>query len=120
MAPIGKHATPIIACSPEVQGTAICHNSGKCYVCDIAARHEVKVYLTAQSKAFGCTFEASPSQIDRIARDMSLYGFPLCLCKSYVPELINIEDVKCPCPEAAKDIADKGRCHCGIFRRVEQ
>lgn len=118
MATDNQYSTPLLACDPKIRGTAICHTNGKCSQCGFAARHEVKVYLSAQSKALGCTFEASSSQLDRMAQDMSLYGVPVCLCKAYNPDFMLLDSVSCPCEEARKDIEINGRCHCGIFKRA--
>ena len=116
----GQYADPIIACTIPSRGTAICHTNGACSVCDFAKEYEAEKYIKSQSEVLECSYEVSKLQLQRISRDIEAYGVPICLCKAYVEGLIELEDVSCPCKEASKDIAEKGKCKCGVFRRLEQ
>jgi len=41
----------------------------------------------------------------------------ICPCKVYVKGMVDINEVKCPCPESQADVQLHGSCHCNMFIR---
>lgn len=39
----------------------------------------------------------------------------ICPCKVYVKGMVDIAEVRCPCPESKKAVDVEGSCHCNMF-----
>lgn len=39
----------------------------------------------------------------------------ICPCKAYVPDMVELDQVRCPCPEAPGDIEENDSCNCKVF-----
>lgn len=52
--------------------------------------------------------------ITGLVRNMITYGHMYCPCR-----LQRTRENICPCVHAEKEIAERGRCHCGLFVRKE-
>lgn len=67
-------------------------------------------YLRRVAMYYNC-YQHFDKYIDKVEKmnEKGEYGYLSCLCKV---------DTRCPCPEIEKDLQERGRCYCGIFRRI--
>lgn len=108
----GKYASAVLACSPEIQGTAICHKGGKCSACRFARSYELLSYLNQEAKRLGCWVVPSIPLFESMGYTLQEFGRPLCPSE---PQGWRLPPIFCPCEEGKDRIREKGACPCGIF-----
>lgn len=74
-------------------------------------------YLQKTAESLGATLHPSPKQISKMVDTQTPEGLYVCPCKIRVPGMTDHEDIYCPCEAGVADLAEKGVCHCGMFRR---
>ncbi len=53
--------------------------------------------------------------IDGLAENDMRYGYPCCTCRVPTGVAAEDKDIVCPCADLAKQVAEFGQCHCGLF-----
>jgi ferredoxin-thioredoxin reductase catalytic chain len=80
-----------------------------------AANHErLKAFADREGYDFNADAERVNKVIGLMTRNLEDFGSYYCPCKQSHP-LEPDKDVLCPCPEAAREIAEEGHCFCRLF-----
>lgn len=76
--------------------------------------------LETIANVYGFKLVDNPAMIKHMERRESQHGLMLCPCMfvSMDEDLGSLLSKRCPCEQGLEDIEVHGKCHCGIFERV--
>lgn len=123
MAYNGQYATRKTVCDPRIRGTAVCHIDAECGTCKFALKYEIETALNSIATSLNAFVDASPAQLEKLAKSLQLYGVPVCICcppptKDPIThqDIITLGEVACPRKGCYEEIKKNGICHCHVFK----